>query len=324
MPIKRSKTRALVIAIVVLFLVVSTIYLVMTRASGQRGIAGSPAIRSASNGSNGSVFPWERGQSEELSKNGSRVGNSEAQAIANEELNVAGWMTGMQKPKIPVHEIVAKYRGSSLHNDSQKEELVSGLSYCANRRTVGQVVGDQRSHGLVEEANSLATVHQDYIKYCGGLDDSAFLLRRDVLADLAGSGVVEAKEMYFEAGPLGRWPAANEYIPLSSDEISSWGRKSVQLLEQSIRDGDFRSYKTLASIYGSSADDPVLGSFSNPSTSYAYEVLWVSSMQGNPETPKELKDSLRNYMDSLATKFTAEQRREGAEKAEKIRLDMKK
>jgi len=323
-PIRRFKKRAVLTALVVLCLVIFTIYLARTSATGPRGVAGSPAVVQASDRSNGSAFPWERVKSDEPFNNDSRELNSEAQASTDEEINVADWMSGMDKPKIPVHEIVSKYRSKSAHTNTEKGQLISALSFCANRRSVSQVAGAQRSSGSVDDANSLLDVHKDYKKYCGGLEDSAFSLRRSILAELAESGDAEAKMLYFEAGPLGRWPTPNEHIPLTQDEIASWNKTAVQFLEQTAKEGDFRSYKTLASMYGASKEDPVLGSLSSPSSSYAYELLWISSIQNNPETPKELKDSLNNYMIHMVNKFTPEQIREGVKKAGKIQLNMEK
>jgi hypothetical protein len=306
---------------VILCLFVVITFLVMTRTSGSSDIEGKPAVATVSNTLSGSVFPWERVPAQEQY---SPKLSSESQASTDEELNVADWMSGMDKPKIPVHEIVSKYKAKSAHTNSEKGELVSALSFCANRRTVGQVAGEQRSSGSVDDANSLLDVHKDYIKYCGGLDDSAFLFRKNILAELAESGDAEAKMLYFDAGPLGRWPTPNEHIPLSQDEISSWNKTAVHFLEITAKDGDLRSYKTLASMYGASKDDPILGGISSPSDSYAYELLWISSINNNPEAPKELKQSLNNYMSHMMSKFTLEQRREGLKKVEKIQSDMKK
>lgn len=321
MPTTRFKKRSVATGLVILCLFVVITFLVMTGTSGSSGIEGKPAVAPVSNTSNGSVFPWERVRAQEQP---SPKLNSESQASTDEELNVADWMSGMEKPKIPVHEIVSKYRAKSIHTNSEKGELVSALSFCANRRAVGQIAGAQRSSGSVDDANSLLDVHKDYIKYCGGLDDSAFSLRKNILADLAESGDAEAKILYFDAGPLGRWPMPNEHIPLTQDEISSWNKTAVQFLEMTAKDGDLRSYKTLASMYGASKDDPILGGISSPGDSYAYELLWISSIQNNIETPKELKENLNNYMSYMMNKFTPEQRREGVKKADQIRSNMKK
>jgi hypothetical protein len=302
-------------------LFVAITFLVKTATSGPSGIEGKPAVSPIPNTSNGSVFPWERVPAQEQY---SPKLSSVSHASTDEELNVADWMNGMDKPKVPVHEIVSKYRTKSVHTNSEKGELVSALSFCANRRTVGQAAGEQRSSGSVDDANSLLDVHNDYIKYCGGLDDSAFLFRKNILAELAESGDAEAKMLYFDAGPLGRWPTPNEYIPLSQDEISSWNKTAVKFLEMTAKDGDSRSYKTLASMYGAGKDDPILGGISSPSDSYAYELLWISSIKNNPETPKELKESLNNYLSYMMSKFTPEQMNEGVRKADQIQSNMKK
>jgi hypothetical protein len=311
-------------ALVVLCLIVFAIYLVRTSATGSRAIAGSSVVVPTSDRPNGSAFPWEIVKSDEPPKNASQGLNSEAKANTDEEINVADWMTGMEKPNIPVHEIVSKYRSNNYHTSAEKAQLVSGLSYCANRRTVGVVAGEQRSRGAVDDANSLLNVHQDYIKYCSGLDDAAFSLRRSIVENLADSGIAEAKIMFFEAGPLGRWPTANEHIPLTQDEIATWNKTAVKYLEQNVKDGDFRSYKTLASMYGASAGDPILGQISNQSTAYAYESLWVASLLANPETPKEVRASLANYMRNIEGKLSPEGKKEGLEKAARIHLNMKK
>ncbi|MDA8444167.1 hypothetical protein [Paracidovorax valerianellae] len=295
----------------------------MTAKTRPIGIEGGSAVVPVSDRLKGSAFPWERVQTDEESNEVTRELNSVTHAISDEKLNIADWMTGMHKPKYPVHEIFSKYSAKSAHTNLEKGQIISGLSYCANRRTVGQVAGAQRSRGSVDDANSLLDVNQDYIKYCGGLNDSAFSLRKNILAELAESGDAEAKMLYFEAGPLGRWPTSNEHIPLTQDEIASWNKTAVQFLEQAAKEGDLRSYKTLASMYGASKDDPILGSLSNQSTSYAYELLWISSLQSNHETSKELKDSLNNYMSYVVDKFTPEQRREGMKKAAQIQSNLK-
>lgn len=323
LPTQRFAKRSAVTVLVVLCLIAIIACLVITEKTKSGGMDGQAAVVPVSGGLRGSAFPWERAQTGEQSSGVEQGLDSEAQAISAEKLNVADWMTGMDKPKSPVHEIFSKYSAKSTHTNAEKGEMISGLSYCANRRTVGQVAGAQRSRGSVDDANSLLDVHQDYLKYCGGLNDSAFSLRKSILAELAERGDADARMSYFEAGPLGRWPTPNEYIPLTQDEIASWNKTAVQFLEQATREGDSRSYKTLASMYGASKDDPILGSLSNQSTSYAYELLWISSIQSNRETPKELKDSLNNYMSHVISKFTPEQKREGMKKAAQIQSNLK-
>ncbi|WP_313759454.1 hypothetical protein [Diaphorobacter nitroreducens] len=318
----RHKKRSVLAGLFVLLLVIIISWVVMYFAAENQDAQYRAAVASSQKKSIGALFPWDRVQSTDQPSNANRESVMQMQTNATEEINVGEWMSGMEVPKFPVHEIVSRYKSKSTHTSAEKGELISGLSYCANRRTVGQIAGQQRSRGSVDEANSLLDVHESYLKYCNGLDDSAFSLRKNLLAELAESGHAEAKMMFFEAGPLGRWPTNNEYIPLSSEEIANWNKAAVTYLEQTAKEGDVRSYKSLASMYGASRDDPILGGLSNESTSYAYELLWVSSVQNNPETSNELRESLNNYLSHIVSKFTPDQRREGMKKAAQIQLNL--
>lgn len=232
--------------------------------------------------------------------------------------DVAAWFTSMEHPERPVHEIVARYKGEKSRDRRIKAELIKGLTYCHNRRSMDAVVGSHRSQGDVAAAAGLMDEYHAYLKYCSSLNPSSFQLRETVIGELAEGGDLQAKSHYFEVGPLGRWPSDAEYLPMTQQGIAAWNEKAIRYLNEALKAGDRRSLKTLATIYGTRGDS-ILGGLHNESWAYAYETLWIASVLADPRISKEAKEGMAKYRADVEGKFTPETRREGLKKAQEIR-----
>lgn len=305
----------------VLVVVASLVYFVMQSGSKQSGEGNQTTVE---------------GQAREKFREADRVSNEDVfkedkpgrvvesgDTLAADEVDVAAWVISMDPPERPVHEIVSRYRGVKNHDNRLRAELIKGLTYCENRRSIGEIVGGHRSKGDVSAAAELMDEYHGYLKYCSGLDPSSIRLREVVVGELADGGDMQAKSLYFQIGPMGRWPGENEYIPMSKQDIDAWNNKAIRYLNETLRAGDYRSLKTLASMYAAPRD-LILGGLHNESMAYAYESLWIASVLADPQSSKEAKDGIAKYRTILEGRVSAETRRDGLNKAEEIYININK
>lgn len=241
------------------------------------------------------------------------------------ESSISDAIMGLAMPKKIVSKLLADYRSKENPSTEERIEVLSALSFCANKRELATVIGEKRGDGVAtqEEMQGLNSTYEGYIKYCADLADESYLTRRLILDALAKQGNAEARSMYFEVGPLGRWPQDNEYIPLSKEDINDWINTSISHLHSNVKEGDFRIYKTLAAIHGSSPDDAILGQASDKIKSYAYDYLWVTFLAANPSTPSEVKSKVADYLKHRGKELSAAQIDQARRSAMKIHLESK-
>jgi hypothetical protein len=233
-----------------------------------------------------------------------------AEETSADDGSVSDAITGLAVPRKNVRVLFDDFHRNINPSQSEKIELLSALSFCANRINVAAVIGNERGRGSTDmaEMQALKSTHEDYVKYCGDLPDGAYHARRDILNNLANQGDVNAKAMYFEVGPLGRWPQPNEHVPMTNEQIDSWVDKSIEFLRQNSGEGNFQAYKTLATIYGGTADDPILGRVMDPVKAYTYDYLWVNSIMANPNTSLKIRNEMGAYLARISNNLTADQR----------------
>lgn len=243
----------------------------------------------------------------------------------NGDLPILDSISGMTVPKEIVSKMISDYRSNATPSAEEKLDLLSALSFCANRRSITTVIGEKRGKGTSTptEMQGLNATYADYIKYCADLSDDSYLTRLSILDSLATQGHSEARSSYFEVGPLGRWPQENEYIPLSNGQMDEWIETSINHLQKNSKAGDFQAYKTLATIYGSSPDDPILGKSADRVKAYTYDYLWVTSLVANPATPDEVKNGVADYLKKKAKELNAAQLEQARANAMKIHSESK-
>lgn len=247
------------------------------------------------------------------------------QNARNGDLPILDSISGMAAPKKIVSKLISDYRSNASPSAEEKMELLSALSFCANRRSITTVIGEERGKGTSNptEMQGLNATYAEYIKYCTDLSDDSYLTRRSILDSLAAQGHPEARSSYFEVGPLGRWPQENEHIPLSKEQIDDWIETSVNHLLKNSNEGDFQAYKTLATIYESRPDDPILGKSADKVKAYTYDYLWGTSIVANPKTSTEVKNSIATYLNEKGKELNSAQIDQAHKNAVKIHSDSK-
>ncbi|WP_146749223.1 hypothetical protein [Paracidovorax anthurii] len=268
-----------------------------------------------------SQFPWHLATGQEQ-------GGRRGELAAHEEKkdlkqSLASMLSPLENPRLPVDKMVAQYLGKHKRSLEDQMEIISALSFCANRRGLGNVIAQSRSAGLAEEVRELSVSYDAYVEYCKNLGDGYYSLRKDILGSLAASGDLEAKKLYFEVGPMGRWLGDEEYLPLTKEQINEWSALAVSYLQQSAQAGDRGAYKTLASIYKVDSEDRIIGGYSDKMTSYAYDYVWAASVIADPDVPETTKRSVTAYIRKIESGLSSTEKDEGRAKALAIHSKVK-
>ena len=237
------------------------------------------------------------------------------------QLNTATAFGGMGKPKKPVHKHISEYMMERNHAKESDLALLADLSFCANRYSINSIIAQEKGRdpaGAAELEKSL----NDYTEYCVGVNDRDYLMRREILQKMADKGDGEAQVLFFHAGPAGRWFNENEYIPMTSEEISSWLDTSISYLKASAQSGNTEAYQVLGSIYSADEKSPLLGRVHDPVQAYAYNYLWASLEAS--KSPPNTRAAIMRYMEAVEQTVTPEQREQGRRLARDIFINGRK
>ncbi len=270
------------------------------------GQGASPAVDAGAG-----AFPWERAS--HVDAGGATLGKSE-------ESKEKGWITSalisLDPPALPVSKILEAYRNTPSPSPQQKMAVLAALSYCENKRPLSQLLADKRSRG--ESTQQTAEELEKSRELCRQVPDSAYMLRRQIIQAEADSGSIEAMLSFSDAGPLGRWPDKDEYVPLTSAEMQQWQKQSIDYLERAASLGSLDAYKALSGIYAPRAADNGGASYQNAATSYAYDYIWATGKLMSPDLSAEAKQQLHSYIKYQESQLTVEQMKEGRKQAKTI------
>lgn len=238
----------------------------------------------------------------------------------SKEPNISTAVAGLARPLKPVHLHIDDFLSKTSQTRSEKLSLLADLSFCANRRAVSKIISHEKGKNP-SEAMELDAALKEYTDYCSSVHDRGYLLRSEILRTLAQNGDVDAKALFFHAGPIGRWPDENEYLPMPEEDVENWVNTSISYLIESAESGNIGAYQTLGSIY-SSHESPIMSRVSDPVEAYAYNYLWATLTSAN--STSSARDALTRYIEEIERNITTEQRERGRARAQEIFINRKK
>lgn len=233
-----------------------------------------------------------------------------------ESVEINDALLTIDPPSKPVWTIVEAYRKTQAPTLKQKMEVLAALSYCENKRPLIKILAEERSRG--ESTKSSSEELEKSRELCGQVPESAYTLRRDILQEAADAGSVQAMLSFFDTGPLGRWPGADEYVPLTKVEIADWQKKGIAYLEKAASLGSVEAYKALSGIYAPRTAGNGAESYQSAATSYAYDYVWASAKLLSHDLSAEAKQQVHSYLKNQESLLTAEQMKEGRKQAKTI------
>lgn len=251
----------------------------------------------------------------------SAVSNQKTESIEEREGDIAKALSGLSVPKKSVALTVQEFLAKPNPDKSDRMDLLTDLSFCANRRNVSQYIGEERGRDPEMAARMNPSLHA-YYQHCTGVSDRDYILRRDLVQALAQEGDTEAKASFYSIGPVGRWPDENEHVAMSNEEIDTWLNTAIHYLNDAALAGNPLVFMHLAGIYASDPSDPIMGRVSDPVRAYAYDYVGAHLIQANASP--EVRANLFRYMEGVEKNISREDRERGRQLAGEIFANLKK